>query len=188
MAACFTLTAGVKFIDTYGATQTVSREIFEGKPTFGMTEMRTDGTLFGVIYRHVEGNTVYFLGMVDYTDRGVYNFKRVNSAEAKLNLDLVPGQTVVNHFTYTETRAPENTTTISSETEQFTFVGFETVTAAGRTFKDACKLTSPTGKNGETDVTWLANGFGNVRSHTLNAQGAIIPGTTYEVVKILSAP
>lgn len=188
MASCFTLTAGVKFIDTYGATQTVSREVFEAKPTFGITEMRTDGTLFGVTYRHVEGNTAYFPGMVDYTDRGVYNFKRVNSADAKLNLDLVPGQTVVNHFTATETRAPNNTTTISSETDQFTFVGFETVTVAGHTFKNACKLTFATEKNGETDVTWLAYGFGNVRSHTLNAQGAIIPGTTYEIVKILSAP
>lgn len=188
MAACFTLTAGVKFIDTYGATQTVSRELFEGKPTFGVTEMRTDGTLFGVVYRHVEGNTAYFPGMVDYTDRGVYNFKEVNSADAKMNLDFVPGQTVINHYTTTRTNSPNNATTTSSKTDEFTFHGFETVTVAGYTFKNTCKLSSPAEKNGETDVSWLANGFGTVRSHTLNAQGAIIPGSTYEIVKILAAP
>lgn len=178
----------MKYVDTYGNTQAVSNAVFEGIPTIAMTETRTDGTLFGIVYQHVIGNTLYMPGIFDYTSNNIPSGKFVNSADAKIALDLVPGQSTVTHYTVTRTAYPANTTSIESETVAFTFVGFETITVASRTFANACKITFAPEKNGDIHTTWIASGFGSARAYTKDAKGATVQGSFNEIVKILAAP
>ncbi|CUI07414.1 hypothetical protein BN2497_9605 [Janthinobacterium sp. CG23_2] len=178
----------MKYLDSYGDTETISEAVFEGIPTMAMTETRADGTLFGIVYQHVIGTTLYSPGIFDYTANNIPSGKYVNSADAKMSLDLAPGQSTVTHYTVTQTRYPENTTSIVQESAEFTFAGFETVTVANRTFANACKITFPTDANGNTYTAWFAKGFGKVRTTNKDAKGVIVPGGLYEIVKILAAP
>lgn len=178
----------MKYVDTYGNTQAVSKAVFEGIPTIAMTETRADGTIFGIAYQHVIGNTLYMPGIFDYTSNNIPSGKFVNSADAKISLDLVPGQSTVTHYTVTRTAYPANTTSIESETVAFTFVGFETITVANRTFANACKITFAPEKNGDIYTSWFASGFGSARAYTKDAKGATVQGSFNEIVKIIAAP
>jgi hypothetical protein len=188
VADCFKLTPGVKYVDTFGATQEISNAVFEGIPTMAMTETRADGTLFGIVYQHVIGNTLYLPGIFDYSSNNIPSGKFVNSADAKISLDLVPGQSVVTHYTVTKTAYPSNAISIVQETEGFTFAGFETITVANRTFANACKMTFAPEANGNVYTAWHANGFGSVRAYSKDTKGNTVQGSFYEIVKILAAP
>jgi hypothetical protein len=185
--ACFELTPGVKFIQSNGFKKLVVQEVFEGSSAFGRADLRSDDTRMYVNYQAISGGFVHMLGVNEYDDKGVSDGKQVFSSSDQISVDLAAGQTA--QLNYTETRtsnyAPTSTT---SRTESVTFVGFENLTLGGRVFADTCKFTAPASVAGQTNVTWLAKGFGAIRSEKQDAQRVLVAGSRIELTTIVSAP
>jgi len=51
-----------------------------------------------------------------------------------------------------------------------------------------CKFTTPGSSAGQTDVLWVAKGFGIIRTELEDAQGVIVAGSGVELATIVSAP
>lgn len=164
-------------------------EMFEGVMAYGDVELREDGTRFGAAFHTLNGSVYTPLGIAQYNHFGVPDGKYVYSKEAITVLNMVPGQTVVSNYLNTITSTyPTTTVKIESVTDEMTFVGFENIIAAGRTFSNTCKLTMPSNVKGQVSVAWAAKGFGFIRSEEQTIQGVPVAGTRDEIVNIISAP
>lgn len=184
---CFTWTPGIKYTRTDGRQTLIAQEQFEGQAAMGQVELRADGTRFGSTYFTVDSTYVQVLGGNQYDSTGVYDGKDVNSSGNRLPVNMTPGQSVQLSYTRASTRslAPSTTT---NEAAQVTFVGFESLTLGGRTFTNVCRVDSPDPSSAETHVSWVAPGFGFIRSETQDAQGVTVPGTRGELAAIDTVP
>lgn len=184
------MTPGVKYTMTNKYSHLIVQEMFEGVMAIGDVELRENGTRFGAAFHTLNGNVYTPLGIAQYSDRGIPDGKDVYSKEAVIVLNMVPGQTVVSNYinTITSTSFGPATTTIETVSDEMTFAGFESMTVAGRTFANTCKLTMPSDVKGQMSVAWLAKGFGVIRSEEQTTQGTPIAGTRNEIAKIITAP
>lgn len=139
------------------------------------------------------------LGVGQYDAKDAQKGKDVFSREAAFALTMVPGQTVMSNFTNTSSSwhlefdksgasSTVTSTDVKTVSDELTFVGFDTLTVAGRTFANACKLASPGSAPGQVSMVWRAKGFGWIRAEEQTIQGTPVPGTRVEIVKILAAP
>lgn len=190
---CFKWTPGVKFNLSNGSKTLIVEEQFEGQSAIGAVELRANETRSGARYHTVNDTNVQILGINDYTIAGVYSGKYVFSSELRFPSTMTPGQTV--RMTFTETRTlvnPAPSVEVTTLTEENIFVGLEDLTLGGRTFSNVCKISSTNlsqGSNTTTkSVSWVANGFGTIRSETQTTQGVLVPGTRVELATVITAP
>lgn len=184
---CFVVTPGVKFVKSNGFKELAVQEAFEGVSAFGRVELRANDTRFSASYQTISGGFVHFLGMNLYDIAGVSKGKNVYSSGAQFPVDMTAGQTV--QINYTDTRTSNVTGTTSTHVSYaLTFVGLESLTLGGRTFANACKFKTPGTVAGQTDVSWFAQGFGEIRSESQDAQGVMVPGSRVELATIVTAP
>lgn len=166
---------------------------------YGIMELRDNGARRGGPYFITDNNIHRMLGVGQYDTSGVQKGKDVFSKEAVFPLTMVPGQTSMANFTSTSTSwrlefdksgasSTVTSTDVTALSDQLTFVGFDTITVAGRTFANACKIASPGSVAGQVSMAWRAKGFGWVRTEEQTVQGALVPGTRVEIVKIIAAP
>lgn len=166
---------------------------------YGIMELRDNGARRGGPYFTLDNNIFKMLGVGQYDTSGVQKGKDVFSKDAFFPLMMVPGQTAMTNFTNTSTSwHPEfdksgastmvTSTDVKTLSDELTFVGFDTVMVAGRTFANACKIASPGSASGQVSMAWRAKGFGWVRTEEQTAQGTLVPGTRVDIIKIIAAP
>ncbi|WP_187364116.1 hypothetical protein [Massilia genomosp. 1] len=198
-ADCFQVTPGTQYTTSDTYTHVVVQEMFEGVMAYGIVELRDNGARRGGPYFTLDNNVYRMLGVGQYDTSGAQKGKDVFSKEASFPLTMVAGQTVMANYTNTSTswhlefdksgasRIVTNTE-VETLSDELTFVGFDTITVAGRQFANACKIAFPGSVAGQVSMTWRAKGFGWIRTEEQTAQGALVPGTRVEIVKIIAAP
>jgi hypothetical protein len=186
---CMTLAPGVKYEMTNGRKYSNELEDFNGQKLLGSVELRADGTRFGTLFYKVEGGFVHMLGINDYGNFGAPSSTSVYSDSARFASDLKPGQTVQYSYNVTQTYVnPPLAPSTKTETDVFTFTGFETLTLGGRKFENACKITTASHNAGNTFVTWYAKGFGLIQAEEYDAQAVKLPGNSFALVRVVAAP
>jgi hypothetical protein len=191
---CLTLTKGVKYEMSDGAKFSVEDELFNGKMLLGHAERRANGTRFGTNFSKIEGGFLQYLGYNDYDFNGLPSSTNVASSSARTPTDMKPGQTIQSSYTITETPVdPARQVTTSTVTETVTFVGFETLTLGERKFENTCKFISTydrTGvhNTGSIGASWVAKGFGYIKSEERDVNGVLIPNSSVTLKRIIAAP
>lgn len=185
MHDCFILTPGVRFTLTDGTRWLNVQEQFEGQTYTGAVELRANNTRFGATYSALSNDYFEFLISVDYDINGAYSHKYVYS-NYRIPLNMTPGSSVTINGTETEVNALGVQQPADPFTETFTFLGFEDLTLAGRSFPNTCKLREDTGIGGNKPVYWIAKGFGVIKEEIRDPQGTLVSST--EIETIVSAP
>lgn len=186
---CFVLTPGTKFVLNDGYKMLVVQESFNGQMAYGYRELRSDDSTFGTTYMAKDDSYITILGNLDdsgstnvYTG---YRFPASMSAGQTANITYSEVDTVI----FPPPSPSPQTFTYNNQAASFTFVGFEDLMLGGKTFTNACKLSSPYHADAtKTDYTWFAKGFGWIRGVVLDAQGNEVPGTRRELTSIVTAP
>lgn len=185
---CFTLTPGIKFINSNDFKTLIVQETFEGQTAFGVADLRADDTRSGVNYWTISGDDIHLLGINQYDQSGTLDGKNVYSSGAQFPANMVQGQTVQLNYTDTDTSYIANTTTVTNVSSQWTFDSLENLTLGGRLFTDVCKVKMTNGVSDQVDVIWFAKGFGAIRGETQDGQGNTITDSRIELTSIVTAP
>lgn len=192
-AGCFEMTEGVAYTvtDPGGVSDGVlmTKESFEGAVQNAAVSFR-DATSVrdDVTYWSQDANGTHLSGGILYDANGAPAYKAVRSAGFTLPLAMQAGESRTLDYTETTTALAGSSAGQSSTAslqETWTFEGFETVTLAGKTFPDTCRmktLDADAAANGDGPSTlWFAKGFGIIRAlHTDSA------GATVEDIKVES--
>ena len=157
---CFTVNKAITFAvtsfnvpsDSVGANKsTTEPTTYEGKPATGQTFFYPAGTTTykDTNYWTIIDNGVKFIAYISVDGT-------VIPAPANLffKQDMAPGETL--------TDANNNV---------YTFVGFEKITLAGKTFSNTCRIKEKD-SDGNSDETWYAPGYGIIKQ--VDAQSGII--------------
>ncbi|MDC8760513.1 hypothetical protein [Janthinobacterium fluminis] len=186
---CAVYTPGVKYLRSNGDRVEIIQGKFEGSDAFALAEFRPNNTRSVEFYQKIEGGYVRPLGQYEYDAAGAFLAKSVVTGDTGIPLNILPGKSVeMKYAVMSNTSTAGGALVPENYAETFTFIGFEDVVLAGRTFANVCKYTIR--RPGETtqEAFWLAKGFGLIRYETLDAQGAAMPGRRTELTSIISAP
>jgi len=183
---CFTLAPNVQFAYTDGQKILNLAEAFEGQVYMGVNSLRADNTRASTRFTTLTDTHFQFIGARMYDVSGDLEFKYVYSSNYRLPLDMAIGSTIQINATETETNIATNAQTTSPFSETYTFLGFEDITLAGRSFPNTCKLREVAGMSGNKWLYWIAKDFGVIKSEVRNAQDALIDSN--ELALIISAP
>ena len=194
LAACFNLTPGTAYTMTDpdgGSTSgkiLVVNESFDGAARNGSVEFAgTTDIRSAATYWSPESNGIRFWGLVEYDESGTAQTKTVHSAAFLLPLTLQAGQSTVLKYTdtvqqLTGPQAGQTDTEVLEET--WTFEGFETLTLAGKTFADTCRIKTQDAAAGEDgpSTLWFAKGFGVIRVRHTNSAGQVVEESSLNAV------
>jgi hypothetical protein len=148
IVACFTVSDGVNFSVT--ASGVPAGQIFPNRSMTGpMTyngQAVTGQTLF-----YPDGNTTYTLN----------NYWTVTNSGVTLTVTVNQNGTVVPDGTFLPYNMSPGQTATNPSNNVDTFVGFETLTFAGKTFTNTCHIRSVDSEGNETEA-WYAPGYGMI--------------------------
>jgi len=193
-AGCFEITEGVAYTvtDPGGVPDGVrmAKETFEGAVRNAAVEF-TDATTVrsNATYWSQDANGTRLLGGILYDANGNAIAKAVRSDGFTLPLTMQAGDSKTLNYTEVTTvlaGASAGHTETASAQETWTFEGYETVTLAGKTFTDACRvktLDADAAANGDGPSTlWFAKGFGIIRAVHTNSAGATVEDIKVETI------
>lgn len=169
-ADCFALDVGRHYSMGDFTSRRVDEKVFNGQTLRGVTELWA-GVPDWTEYVEVSGGYVNFPGRETYGA----NPTTVLIPGLRFPDNMSPGDAA--NLNYQRTTLPAGTI----ETEGYTtfFVGFETLTLAGRTFTDTCHFRTPDDlAPGESYHIWFAKGFGTIREEQQDAQGNLVDTST----------
>lgn len=179
LGACFTVRPGLRY--TMTSTDPEARSLhgeylvepFDGTPRQAQVDYfgTTGDKRFSALYWSVEADGLRFWGDYDHTPEGVPTTKSVYTGYL-VPKTLAPTQTVTVHYTDNNHFTNGNVVP-EAQQETWTFEGHETLTLAGRTFSNACRI-----RNSDPDhpeygsyLVWAAPGFGPIQFQDFDADG-----------------
>ena len=124
-------------------------------------------------YFSIEADGVHFWGDYDYTPEGVQATKSVYTGFL-VPKTLAPGQTV--SIPYTDNNYFTNGGFLAeAQQETWTFEGHETLTLAGRTFTNTCRIKIRYDDQPilGTTIVWAAPGYGPIQYQLFDSEGKL---------------
>ncbi|MCL2829466.1 MAG: hypothetical protein FWD77_01860, partial [Betaproteobacteria bacterium] len=165
IAACFSADSPVTYAvsgATYAST-TVRPDTYEGRPAISNTQYNANGSIYSVNYTEITSSDV--LQPATVIGNGAMTLS-YTPTYVRARLSMQPGQS----FDQRATMSTGITYDIHTN-----FVGYETLTLAGKTFSNVCHFIETQVGGGASVKTefWMAHGYGPIKVNSIQYAGEL---------------